>query len=456
MECPTCGARNLPHAAVCTSCDADLPREDGEEEVDPLIGQTVAGKYEVTAIIGIGSMGTVYAATQADLDREIALKVLHPHVAADPKVERRFHREARTASRLSHPNTVQVFDYGKENDGSTLYIAMELLDGPDLLEIVDEESPLTPRRIGHLVGEVLFALEEAHDHGVIHRDLKPENIVVVEDHQGREHVKVCDFGIAKLVEHEGSALTVTGFVCGTPEYMAPEQARGEPLDGRADLYAIGCLLHHLLVGEPPFRGPSALGTITQHLTEEVVPPSRRRPDLHVPHALDEVCMRALQKDRDDRYPDAAAMRAALEEAVDALGELAADPLGTHTDDPTAPPPPTPPAAPSRWGLPLLMALGVALLVGVAIHASRSEEPAPPPLEPLASAPEDAAATEAPADAADPPSGGATRAAAAEAESTAEAAGVAMAGVATGADDSAPTTMGAELATARLGAARSEN
>lgn len=351
MICPDCGARNLPTAELCVSCGSELEAEPQPPPDDPLIGRVLGGKYELEEVIGEGSMGRVYAARQIDLDKEVAVKVLHPHVAADPKVAKRFQREARTASLLSHPNSLQVFDFGREEDGPVLFIVMELLDGPDLLELIEEEFPFSPRRIAQLVGGVLLALEEAHDLGVIHRDLKAENIMVVEDHQGREHVKVCDFGIAKLVETDGSAITVTGFVCGTPEYMAPEQARGEPLDARADLYAIGCLLYQLLTGEVPFKGGSALGTITKHLTEPVQPPSRRRPDLHIPRSLERVVMKALSKDRERRYADAAEMRRALEAAVDELGPLGDDPLGTHEHDPTRETPPAP-------GRPRLLAAGL--------------------------------------------------------------------------------------------------
>ncbi len=344
------------------SCGTALP--ETADAPDPLVGRVIADKYELLEIIGEGSMGSVYGAHQIDLDREVAVKVLHTHVAADPKVAKRFHREARTASRLSHPNSLQIFDFGREDEGPVLYIIMELLDGPDLLELMEDEFPLSPRRIANLVGGVLRALEEAHDLGVIHRDLKPENIMVVEDHQGREHVKVCDFGIAKLVEAEGSAITVTGFVCGTPEYMAPEQARGEALDARADLYAIGCLLYYLMTRTVPFSGGSALGTITKHLTEPVEPPGRRKPELYIPRAMERVCMKSLSKDPDRRYRTAGEMREALDNAVDALGELAADPLGTHEIDPTAEAPPPP--EPSRtWMAPVFVAIGV-ILIGIVV------------------------------------------------------------------------------------------
>ncbi|MBX3252113.1 MAG: protein kinase [Myxococcales bacterium] len=343
MRCPDCGAKNLPHARECVACGVELDEEhDGHEgEPDDRLGRVLDGRYRVDDVLGEGSMGRVYAATQLDLDAEVAVKILHPHVAADPKVAKRFHREARTASRLTHPNALRVFDFGRADEGKLLYLVMELVDGPDLHELVDTEGPLTPRRIGSLVGGVLEALEEAHDAGIVHRDLKPENVLVATDHQGREHAKVCDFGLAKLVEAEGSAITVTGFVCGTPEYMAPEQARGEALDGRSDLYAIGCLLYLLLTGEVPFKTSSALGTITEHLTKPVEPPSRRAPDRHIPFALERVCLRALRKDRDARFASAAEMRAALDAAVVALGPLADRPLGSFTQDPTRPRAPTP-------------------------------------------------------------------------------------------------------------------
>ena len=268
LLCPECGARNLPEVSECVACGAALPA-DPADDTDPLIGTLIAHRYTLTSILGEGSMGVVYAANQEGLDHEVAVKVLHEHVAADPKVKRRFHREARMTSRLSHPNTVRVFDFGRTEEGR-LYLAMELLDGPDLLELLQEDDPLTPRRIGTILIQVLNALEEAHDEGIVHRDLKPENVMVVEDHQGRERVKVCDFGIAKLVEAEGSAITITGFVCGTPEYMAPEQARGEALDPRADIYALGCLLYRMLTGVVPFQGKSALATITEHLTQPLM------------------------------------------------------------------------------------------------------------------------------------------------------------------------------------------
>lgn len=298
-----------------------------------MIGSVIASKFEIGAPLGEGAMGRVYRSKQLSLEKQIAIKVLHKHLAMDPKVAKRFHREAKAASRLSHPNSLQIIDFGAADDG-TLYIAMELLDGDDLLTVIEEQSPMSPARISGIMEQVLSALDEAHHKGIIHRDLKPENVIVVRARGDQDLVKVCDFGIAKIQETEGgSGITVTGFVCGTPEYMAPEQARGEELDPRADIYAAGVMLYQLLTGAVPFLAESALGIITKHLTETAVPPRSRRPELHIPESFEAICLKAMSKDRERRYTTAAQMREALERATTALGPLALEPLGTP--DPNA-------------------------------------------------------------------------------------------------------------------------
>ncbi|MCS6797816.1 MAG: protein kinase [Myxococcota bacterium] len=323
-HCPHCSTHLLPDQDVCPGCGRDVAEAD--ETPDPLIGATLAGKYHILEPIGEGAMGRVYRARQLALDKLVAIKVLHRHLATDPKVARRFHREARAAARLSHPHSLQILDFGEAEDG-ILYIAMELLDGCNLLEIVERESPLTPARIRNICDQILSALHAAHEAGIIHRDLKPENVIVVR-RGAEEIVKVCDFGIAKIQEQEGgSAITVRGFVCGTPEFMAPEQARGEELDRRADIYAAGCLLYQLLTGEMPFVAESALGVITKHLTEQPVPPRRRRPEWNIPESLERVTLRAMAKRREDRFADAPAMAEAIDRAVEALGARADEPLG---------------------------------------------------------------------------------------------------------------------------------
>lgn len=421
--CPNCGAKVLPDDEVCRACGEARPVTTSTETdaLDPLIGTVIAGNFEVNELIGEGAMGRVYAARQVSLDKEVAIKVLHPHLQNDPKVAKRFHREARAASRLSHPNSLQIFDFGAAKDG-TLYIAMELLDGPDLLELLEDESPLSPARIGDILGQILLALDEAHHAGIIHRDLKPENVIVVESRGGHDHVKVCDFGIAKIVEAEGgSAITVTGFVCGTPEYMAPEQARGETLDKRADLYAAGCMLYQLLTGEVPFTAESALGIITKHLTMKPVPPRQRKPELHIPRGLERVCDKAMSKDRDGRYRDAIELKDAIDDVIRQLGHLAAEPLGTSREDPTGITrteslhAAIPTGKPLRWIVPLLLVAGASIFgllywadeepsaetrMPAPLHVDAAVETASAPLVSAADASVQDAAVPAPEDAGD--------------------------------------------------------
>ena len=198
-------------------------------------------------------------------------------MAGDAALAKRFYREAKSASMLSHPNILQIIDFG--DDAGLLFIAMELLSGRDLYRAIKQEFPLSLERIGHIGGQILGALDEAHAKGVVHRDLKPENVMLLDVRGESDFVKVCDFGIAKVASErdgEGSAITMAGMVCGTPEYMSPEQARGDALDGRSDLYAMAVILYQMVTGDVPFRAESALGVITKHLTEEPTPPSKRR------------------------------------------------------------------------------------------------------------------------------------------------------------------------------------
>jgi serine/threonine-protein kinase len=284
-------------------------------DADPLIGRVIAGKFRVERALGAGAMGKVYLAEQTNLGKMVAIKVLHANMAGDTALEKRFHREAKSASVLSHPNSVQMIDFGQEE--GLLYIAMELLNGRDLGKVIRKDWPFSPERLGNIIGQVLSALEEAHDKGVVHRDLKPENIVLL-DVRGEDFVKVCDFGIAKITSErdgEGSAITMAGMVCGTPEYMSPEQARGDPLDGRSDLWSVAVMLYYMTSGELPFRGETALGVVTKLLTDTPIPPSKKRPGVQIDGALESMILRGLEKDREKRYANATAMREALFDAV---------------------------------------------------------------------------------------------------------------------------------------------
>ncbi len=282
---------------------------------DDYLGKIIARKYRVEALIGEGGMGKVFRARQLALDKVVVLKVLRQSLLSDERTVARFQREAKAASRLNHPNSISVLDFGQTEEGA-LFIAMEFVSGQDLHQLLSREWPLPEARVVRLVSQVLSALSDAHGAGVIHRDLKPENIMVEQRRGEPDFIKVLDFGIAKITDssgEEGPALTRAGFVCGTPEYMSPEQARGASLDHRSDLYAVGVILYQLMTGLLPFESDSAVGFATKHLTEEPPPPTRRRPDAKISPGMERLILRALSKDPNDRPADAEAFKAELME-----------------------------------------------------------------------------------------------------------------------------------------------
>ena len=280
-----------------------------------LLGRVVAGKFKIEDLVGSGAMGEVFRARHVTLDTMIALKIMRADIAKDAMFKERFYREAKAASRLDHPNSVRVLDFGVEPDG-LVYIAMEFLHGRDLLSVLRDEWPIPDERIVDLLVQTLAAVSVAHDLGIVHRDLKPENIMVSVGHEDDGarpyHVKVCDFGIAKLNDPRGfqtdggKPLTSSGTLIGTPEYMSPEQARGDALDARSDVYAVGIILYQLLVGRVPFSAENALGVVLKQVTDEPVPPSKVRPGVNP--RLEAICLRALKKSRDERYQSAKEMR----------------------------------------------------------------------------------------------------------------------------------------------------
>lgn len=284
-----------------------------------IIGRKIGGKFAVEAPIGNGAMGAVYRARQIDLDKDVAIKVLHDRHAAEQSFVARFKREAKAASLIDHPNSMRVLDFGQEPDG-LLYIAMELLEGPSLHKIIQTESPLETPRIINLVRQMLAALAAAHDLDILHRDLKPENIIVVtkkdDEGHGSELAKVCDFGIAKVGSSsadssiQNAKLTNAGSIVGTPDYMSPEQARGNgEIDQRSDLYSVGVILYEMMTGHTPFKAQTALGVVLAHLHEIPRPPSELAPACD--SKLEAICMKALSKDPHDRYASAREMRTAL-------------------------------------------------------------------------------------------------------------------------------------------------
>jgi len=279
-------------------------------------GTIFGGRFKILEELGRGGMGAVYRAEQVALRREVALKLMHPYLAQAPGAAERFHREARVLAKLKHPRSVEVYDLG-EADG-TLFIAMEILHGVGLDEVLHAGGPMQAERAVSVAAQVLEALEAAHSLGVVHRDLKPGNIFLLapgaKDPGPVDNVKVLDFGLAFLREESGAGrITRQGQTAGTPAYMAPEQCRGEEVDGRSDIYAFGCTLYEMLTGTPPFGygEENAMETMAAHLYRPPQRPSVIRWDLGVPPLLEEVLMRALAKLPRDRFRSAEEMRQAL-------------------------------------------------------------------------------------------------------------------------------------------------
>ncbi len=319
LACPRCSAPCGETHSFCFACGGSL--EPAAATEDPLVGRTLPGGYRVTHMVGVGGMGRVYCAEQVALGRTVAVKVVHPHLADDELACARFLNEARTASRLSHPNSVAIFDFGRTELGQP-YIVMEYLRGRDLARVAHDEGPLPLRRIADVLKQTLAALEEAHALGIVHRDLKPDNIVLEPLRSGSDFVKVVDFGLAKILEETPApssagrgALTRPGLVCGTPEYMSPEQGRGDPLDGRADLYSLGIVLFELLTGHMPFAADTATKTLLLQLNEPAPDPRNVAPDRAIPAAFAAVTTKALAKARADRYQTARELSDALEQAM---------------------------------------------------------------------------------------------------------------------------------------------
>jgi serine/threonine-protein kinase len=305
--CPDCGTSYPRHIQICPRDGTVLQDERAD---DPVIGQTLDGKYRVESLIGQGGMGTVYRATHLMLGKPVALKLIKPELVTSKDIARRFQREARAASNLNHPGIATVYDLGQTGDG-TLYIAMEFVNGPSLKDAL-ADGPLPADRVVRIVRQIATALAAAHEMQIVHRDLKPQNVILAKDAAGREVAKLLDFGIAKTFDDGATKLTSTGIVIGTPQYMSPEQASGSDVDGRSDLYALGVIAYEMLTGVVPFTAPNTLALLVKQMHEAPVPPSVRRPEAGIPPALEALALRCLEKDPEKRYQTAGEVAAALE------------------------------------------------------------------------------------------------------------------------------------------------
>jgi len=296
-----------PPAVVAAVARASV--RPATQPLENLIGRTLNHRYLVEDKIGEGGFGAVFRGKQIATGREVALKILHPHNVSDQTIVARFRREAEACSKLRDPHTVTTYDFDETPDG-ILYLAMELLRGQSLHQVQKAQGPLGVARVLKILDQVAASLAEAHANGIVHRDMKPEN-VFIETREGEDHVKVLDFGIAKVISDERSApaLTAVGQTLGTLEFMSPEQLRGQKLDGRSDLYALGMMAYEMLTGALPFASAkSPIDIINFHMRQDPPLPSALNPKVGVPAPVDAIIVKMVAKERDKRFADAAALR----------------------------------------------------------------------------------------------------------------------------------------------------
>ncbi len=288
------------------------------------LGKVVDGRYRVMEVIGRGGMGVVYRVEHLRMGKVAAMKVLHRDLAADPEVVHRFEREAAAVSKLHHPHTVQVFDFGTAQ--GALYLIMEYVRGLDMAHIIQRDGPLPWQRAAPLLAQICGALQEAHELGIVHRDLKPENVLITRTTGGRDYAKVLDFGLAKIDQpRTPTTETDRHQVVGTPYFMSPEQIRGDDVDARSDIYSFGALMFELLTGEHLFTGSTAVGVLTKHLTADPDAPSMRAQQMGIDPRVDHVCTKALRKDASERWQTAAQLAEAIEEVYAETVEYATGP-----------------------------------------------------------------------------------------------------------------------------------
>jgi tRNA A-37 threonylcarbamoyl transferase component Bud32 len=332
--CDTCRS-NYPNDF--TTCPKDQAVLRFSSEL--IVGMVIRDKYQILRRIGAGGMATVYEAKHLAFNEIRALKVVSSRLAEDDAFLKRFRSEAVVTRKLQHPNAVRVDDFDTTEDGRP-YIVMEYVEGMDLRHAIEEAGPFSIARTLNIGKQVASALAAAHKLGITHRDIKPDNILLIRQPDGSDEVKVLDFGIAKIRDTSdmgtGYTTTKTGVVVGTPQYMSPEQAMGksgEAIDGRSDLYSLGCALYEMLTGQLPFESETPVGLLIHHIQTTPVPPHQRAPQQHIPYALSMVLMKSMEKDKAERYQTAEEMVQALDQALHATTAMmgSAPELGARTN-----------------------------------------------------------------------------------------------------------------------------
>jgi hypothetical protein len=347
-----------PPGAAQSASDRPSTRPGGPES---LVGTVLGGRYLIERLIGEGGMGAVYQAEHTHMRKRMAVKVLHPEMGALPEVVARFEREAMAAAHIEHPNVAAATDFGKLDDGS-FFLVLEYVEGESLRDAI-VAGPLAMHRALHIALQMASALSRAHAIGIVHRDLKPENVMLVQRDGKADFVKVLDFGIAKLPVGEfggeskipGQVLTRLGMVYGTPEYMAPEQALGQPVDGRADLYALGVILFEMITATRPYQHDSKVTLLGMHVTAPIPGMKERAPDIVTPPGLEATVHRLLAKDAADRFPNAKELIDALEACARTLPGHGAEAAPASRMEPSTGP--STPGSTRAAGLALVEALG---------------------------------------------------------------------------------------------------